>query len=82
MRFYEYEAKSLLKKQLIGVPVQRLVRTVEEAASNILKLKIKGKTPVSIMVEPKCVVQQEYYLGVTYDAAAKLPIVIFSDLGV
>lgn len=24
------------------------------------------------MVEPKCVIQQEYYLGVTYDAAAKL----------
>jgi len=23
------------------------------------------------MVEPKCVIQQEYYLGVTYDAAAK-----------
>ncbi|HUS04295.1 MAG TPA: ATP-grasp domain-containing protein [Dehalococcoidia bacterium] len=121
MRFYEYEAKRLLKKQLIGVPVHQLVRTVEEtreaasqigfpvvlkaqvlsggrmkaggvkfaacvdevveAAPNILKLKIKGKTPVGILVEPKCVVQQEYYLGVTYDAAAKLPIVIFSDLG-
>lgn len=121
MRFYEYEAKSLLKKQLISAPVQRLVRTVEEAkgaatqigfpvvlkaqvrsggrmkeggirfatcvdeveeaASNILKLKIKGKAPVGITVEPKCVIQQEYYLGVTYDAAAKLPIAIFSDLG-
>ena len=31
MRFYEFEAKSLLKKVLIAVPEQRLVRTVEEA---------------------------------------------------
>jgi len=121
MRLYEYEAKSLLKKQLIDVPAQRLVRTVEEAreaatqiglpvvlksqvrsggrmkmggvkfatnadeveeaAADILKLKIKGKAPVGILVESKCVVQQEYYLGITYDAAAKLPIAIFSDLG-
>ena len=81
MRFYEYEAKSLLKKQLIGVPVHQLAMTVEEATSHILKLKIKGKTPVGIMVEPKCDIQQEYYLGVTYDTAAKLPTVIFSDLG-
>lgn len=121
MRFYEYEAKSLLKKRSISMPPQRLVRTVEEArevatqigfpvvlksqvlsggrmkaggirfatcadeveqaASNILNLKIRGKTPIGILLESKCDVQQEYYLGVTYDSAAKLPIAIFSDLG-
>ena len=121
MRFYEYEAKSLLKKQLISVPSQRLARTVEEAreaatqigfplvlksqvrsggrmkaggvkfastvdeveaaASEIFKLKVRGKAPVGILVESKGDVQQEYYVGVTYDAAAKLPVAIFSDLG-
>lgn len=121
MRFYEFEAKSLLKKVLIAVPEQRLVRTVEEAkkvatqigfpvvlksqvrsggrmkgggirfatgedeveeaVSSILNAKIRGKTPVGILVETKCPVQEEYYLGVTYDAAAKLPVAIFSDLG-
>jgi len=121
VRFYEYEAKNLLKKQSIGVPTQQLVRTAEEAkeaakqigfpvvlksqvrsggrmkgggikfassadeiestAADILKLKIRGKAPVGLLVEEKCEVQQEYYLGVTYDAAAKLPIAIFSDLG-
>ena len=121
MRFYEYEAKRLLKKQSISIPVQKFARTVKEAeeaaaqigfpvvlksqvlsggrmkgggvkfatcaeevneaASNILKLKIRGKTPAGILVEAKCAIQQEYYLGVTYDSAAKLPVAIFSDLG-
>jgi succinyl-CoA synthetase beta subunit/citryl-CoA synthetase large subunit len=121
MRFYEYEAKSLLEKRSISVPPRRLVRTaeearkvapqigfpvvlksqvlsggrmtgggirfatcadeVEQAASNILNLKIRGKTPMGILLESKCDIQQEYYLGVTYDSAAKLPIAIFSDLG-
>ncbi len=121
MRFYEFEAKSLLKKVLIAVPEQRLVRTVEEAkkvatqigfpvvlksqvrsggrmkgggirfatgvdeveeaTSSILNAKIRGKTPIGVLVETKCPVQEEYYLGVTYDAAAKLPVAIFSDLG-
>lgn len=30
MRFFEYEAKSLLRKQSIGVPAQRLAGTIEE----------------------------------------------------
>ena len=121
MRFYEYEAKSLLKKEFISVPNQQLVKTakearevashigfpvvlksqvrsggrmkkggvkfasnaneVAEAAEDILKLKIGGKTPIGILVETKYDVQQEYYLGVTYDAAAKLPMAIFSDVG-
>ncbi len=121
MRFYEYESKSLLKKQSIDVPVQKLVKAAEEAreaavqiglpvvlksqvksggrmkaggvkfidsaddveaaASDILKLKVRGKLPVGILVERKADVQQEYYLGVTYDQAARLPVVIFSDLG-
>jgi len=121
VRFYEYEAKSLLKKQSILIPAQKFARTVteaeeaaaqigfpvvlksqvlsggrmkgggvkfatcaeevNEAASNILKLKIRGKTPAGILIEAKCAIQQEYYLGVTYDSAAKLPVAIFSDLG-
>ncbi len=121
MRFFEYEAKSLLRKQSIAVPAQRLAGTieeakeaaaqigfpvalkaqvrsggrmkgggirfaagmdeVEEAASSIFNTKIRGKTPVGILVETKCTTQQEYYLGITYDAAAKLPVAIFSDLG-
>jgi len=121
MRFYEFEAKGLLKKRLITVPEQNLARTVEEAkevatqigfpvvlktqvrsggrmkeggirfatcaneveeaASSILNKKIREKIPIGILVETKCTIQQEYYLGVTYDAAAKLPIAIFSNLG-
>jgi succinyl-CoA synthetase beta subunit/citryl-CoA synthetase large subunit len=121
MRFYEYEAMSLLRKQSIDVPTQRFVKTAEEAAqvvtqigfplvlksqvqsggrmkaggvkfvsslgevtksaSEILRLKIGGKSPVGILVQRKCDVKREYYLGITYDAAAKLPIAIVSDLG-
>ncbi|MCL0066235.1 acetate--CoA ligase family protein, partial [Dehalococcoidia bacterium] len=64
-----------------GIKFATSADEVEEAASDILKLKIRGKTPIGVLVETKCEVQQEYYLGVTYDAAAKLPIAIFSDLG-
>jgi len=64
-----------------GIKFANSVDEVSEAASDILKLKIRGKTPVGILVETKCAVQQEYYLGITYEFAAKLPIAIFSDLG-
>lgn len=64
-----------------GIKFATSVDEVEEAASDILKLKIRGKTPIGVLVETKCEVEGEYYLGVTYDAAAKLPIAIFSDLG-
>ncbi len=51
------------------------------AAEHILKLEIGGQMPRCVLVESKQPVKQEYYAGVIYDAVAKLPVAIFSDMG-
>ena len=51
------------------------------AAAEILALEIRGQLPRGVLVEAKAPIKHEYYLGVTYDALAKLPVAIFSDMG-
>ncbi len=53
----------------------------ESAAEKILKLEINGHMPRGVLVEGRAPVAQEYYAGVIYDAVAKLPVMIFSDMG-
>ena len=58
--------------------------TPEEAqreAAVILDLEINGQRPRGVLVEAKAAVVKEYYAAVTYDALAKLPVMIFSDMG-
>jgi len=58
--------------------------TPEEAqreAAAILDLEIRGQRPRGVLVEAKAAVVKEYYAAVTYDALAKLPVMIFSDMG-
>jgi succinyl-CoA synthetase beta subunit/citryl-CoA synthetase large subunit len=58
--------------------------TPDEAArhaEHILQLRISDQLPVCVSVEEKAAVKKEYYLGVTYDGVAKLPVMIFSDMG-
>ncbi|MCH8921194.1 MAG: acetate--CoA ligase family protein [Chloroflexi bacterium] len=58
--------------------------TPEEAqreAAAILDLEISGQRPRGVLVEAKAAVVKEYYAAVTYDALAKLPVMIFSDMG-
>jgi len=52
-----------------------------EACRKILQLPIKDQLPVNVLVEAKAPVAQEYYLGVTFDGVAKLPLMIISDMG-
>jgi succinyl-CoA synthetase beta subunit/citryl-CoA synthetase large subunit len=121
MRFYEFEAKALMRKA--GVPTSKggTATTPDEAAriasevggelvlksqvltggrmkaggikfassadearaaaEHILKLEINGQSPRCVLVESKQPVKKEYYAGVIYDAVAKLPVAIFSDMG-
>ncbi|GBD27940.1 Succinate--CoA ligase [GDP-forming] subunit beta [bacterium HR30] len=51
------------------------------AAEKILGLVIKGHTPRGVLVEGRAPVEQEYYLGVTWDGFARLPVMVFSDMG-
>jgi succinyl-CoA synthetase beta subunit len=51
------------------------------AADAILKLEINGQLPKGVLVEARAAVKQEYFFAVTYDALAKQPVAIFSDMG-
>ncbi len=64
-----------------GVKFADTPHEAAEHAEFILKLPIKDQMPVCVSVEAKAAVAKEYYLGVTYDGVAKLPVIIFSDMG-
>src|SRR3990172_5206224 len=64
-----------------GVKFADTPEEAEAAAAEILKLPIRDQLPVCVSVEAKAAVAKEYYLGVTFDAVAKLPIMIVSDMG-
>jgi len=51
------------------------------AAEKILALEINGHRARGVLVESRQPVAQEYYLGVTWDGIAKLPVMILSDMG-
>jgi len=62
----------------------KFASSAEEAgahARQILQLEIGGQKPRGVLVESKRAVKNEYYAGVIYDAIAKLPVAIFSDMG-
>ncbi len=85
----EVGGATVLKSQVLsggrmkagGVKFADTLAEAKAAAEEILALEIKGQLPVSVLVEAKADIKQEYYLGVTYDAVAKLPVAIFSDMG-
>ena len=121
MRFYEHEAKQLLRRHGVPLPQSQLATTAEEAeqaaselggavvlksqvlsggrmkaggvkfadtppearqaAAAILELEINGLQPIGVLVEQLTPVEQEYYAAVTWDALAKRPVIIFSDMG-
>ena len=85
----EVGGATVLKSQVLsggrmkagGVKFADTPAEAKAAAEEILKLEINNQLPVSVLVEGKADIKQEYYLGVTYDAVAKLPVAIFSDMG-
>ena len=121
MRFYEHEAKQLLRRHGVPLPQSQLATTAEEAeqaaselggavvlksqvlsggrmkaggvkfadtppearqaAAAILELEINGLQPIGVLVEQLTPVEQEYYAAVTWNALAKRPVIIFSDMG-
>ncbi len=64
-----------------GVQFASTPQEARAHAEAIFKLEIGGQLPRCVLVEAKSKVAQEYYAGVTYDATAKLPVAIFSDMG-
>ncbi|MEX2246193.1 MAG: ATP-grasp domain-containing protein [Dehalococcoidia bacterium] len=64
-----------------GVKFASTAEEARGAAEQILRLEISGQMPRGVLVESKSAVKNEYYAGVIYDALAKLPVAIFSDMG-
>jgi succinyl-CoA synthetase beta subunit/citryl-CoA synthetase large subunit len=64
-----------------GVLFADTPRGAAEAAQKILALTINGHQPRGVLVEGRAPVAQEYYAGVTWDGVARLPVMIFSDMG-
>ena len=64
-----------------GVKFADTPAEAKQAAAEILQLEIRGQLPKGVLVEARAAVKQEYYLGVTYDALAKKPVAILSDMG-
>src|SRR4029078_1910717 len=46
-----------------------------------LELEIGGHMPVGVLVDPKAEVAHEDYAAVLWDGRAKLPMMLFSDMG-
>lgn len=62
----------------------RLVKNEEEAeliSTQILNSRIKGISVKKILVEKAVSIQQEFYLGITYDRGIARPILILSGAG-
>ncbi len=51
------------------------------AAKKILGMTINGHEPRGVLVEGRAPIAQEYYVGITWDGFARLPVMIFSDMG-
>src|SRR3990170_1825354 len=64
-----------------GIKFAGTPEEAKAAAEAILSLEIRGQRPRCVLVEAKAAVAKEYFAAVTYDALAKLPVMIFSDMG-
>jgi succinyl-CoA synthetase beta subunit len=64
-----------------GVLFAETPTEASHAAQKILALTINGHSPRGVLVEARAPVAQEYYMGVTWDGVARLPVMIFSDMG-
>lgn len=56
-------------------------KKAREAILQLLKSSFRGYTARSILVEEKVEIEQEYFMAITYDTVAKLPLAIFSTEG-
>jgi len=67
--------------KLGGVKFASSPEKAESTASKMLKARIKGYSVEQILIEEKLVIEQELYLGATYDEVAKKRIMICSSMG-
>ncbi len=64
-----------------GIAVVHNATEAREAAERILGMDIRGHTVRRVYVEGGAEIEQEYYLSITVDRAAKRPLILFSTEG-
>ena len=64
-----------------GIAVVHNAREAREAAERILGMDIRGHTVRRVYVEGGAEIEEEYYLSITVDRAAKKPLILFSTEG-
>lgn len=64
-----------------GVQFADTPEQARQVARAVLDLPINGEKPRCVLVEERVDVAKEYYAGVIYDALAKRPVLLFSDMG-
>jgi succinyl-CoA synthetase beta subunit len=64
-----------------GVVEANNQKEAQQTINKLLETTIRGYTAKSILVEEKAEIEQEYFMAITYDTVAKLPLAIFSTEG-
>jgi len=64
-----------------GIRVAKSVKEAEEFATQILGMEIKGLPVRKILVDESANIDQEIYLGITNDRAARRPVIMASSAG-
>jgi succinyl-CoA synthetase beta subunit len=64
-----------------GIRLAKSISDVEEIATSILGMEIKGLQVKKVLIEQAVNINNEYYLGITNDRASKSPILMASSEG-
>jgi len=56
-------------------------KEAQQTINKLLETNIRGYTANSILIEEKAEIEHEYFMAITYDTVAKLPLAIFSTEG-
>jgi succinyl-CoA synthetase beta subunit len=64
-----------------GIRVAKSVKEAEEMATQILAMEIKGLSVRKVLVDEAANIDQELYLGITNDRAARRPVIMASAAG-
>jgi succinyl-CoA synthetase beta subunit len=64
-----------------GIRLAKNAREAEEVATQILGMEIKGLPVRKVLIDPAANIEQEIYLGITNDRAARRPVFMSSAAG-
>src|SRR5512137_1779813 len=85
----ELGGRAVIKSQVLvggrgkagGIRVAKSAKEAEEAATVILGMEIKGLPVRKVLVDEAANIEQEIYLGITNDRAARRPVLMASAAG-